>query len=92
MPGNASQGTGAQLSFSPVGVTSKPPSSPAAAACRAHIKYTKRGSPGTFTRVDAAMAGALWAEGYIFLRKVDHETIFETGWNQPGQLPGPQPE
>ena len=57
-----------------------------------HIKYTKSASPGTFTRVDAAMAGALWAEGYIFLRKVDHETIFETGWNQPGQLPGPQPE
>ena len=47
---------------------------------------------GSLTRVDAAMAGALWAEGYIFLRKVDHETRFETGWNQPGQLPGPQPE
>ena len=52
-----------------------------------HIKYTREGSPGTFTRVDAAMAGALWAEGYIFLRKVDHETVFETGWNQPIAAP-----
>ena len=47
--------------------------------------YITRGDsgnhPGTFNRVEAAIAGALWAEGYIFLRKVDHETIFETGWN-----------
>ena len=48
--------------------------------------------PGTFTRVDAAIAGALWAEGNIFLRKVDDATRFETGWNQAIAAPAPADE
>ena len=46
-----------------------------------YVKFTRKWSPATFTRVDAALAGALWNQGHIFMRKVDHATVFAKGWN-----------